>query len=203
MLTPLFFFLSKLPFRGGNVESHVNVLAVRTQRTVPKLPNAPSKCSSLTSRCFDPKWLTVQSNLIRETKRVLCFWLLADCGHREWEDGSQPACQSYLSTRSDTNPAPPWGRTELLGNVVYFPRWLEWVLFITHTHTFKTRQERQMFESSGWIADATQKFLQDACLCYRFDTRFPVSRLLPPTQTPDLSSCLTQCGVCSLDKAWP
>lgn len=36
-----------------------------------------------------------------------------------------------------------------------------------------------------------------ACLCYQFDTSFAVSRLLPLTQTPDLSSCLTQCGVCS------
>lgn len=30
----------------------------------------------------------------------------------------------------------------------------------------------------------------------RFDMRIPVSRLLPPSQTTDLSSCQTQCGVC-------
>lgn len=38
---------------------------------------------------------------------------------------------------------------------------------------------------------------QGTCLCYRLDMRIPVSRLLPPSQTSDLSSCLTQCGVCS------
>lgn len=42
-----------------------------------------------------------------------------------------------------------------------------------------------------------RNFCRVACLCYRFDASFAVSRLLPLTQTPDLSSCLTQCGVCS------
>lgn len=42
-----------------------------------------------------------------------------------------------------------------------------------------------------------RNFCRVACLCYRFDATFAVSRLLPLTQTPDLSSCLTQCGVCS------
>lgn len=62
---------------------------------------------------------------------------------------------------------------------------------------FKIPHHWRIFESSRWFVHATQKFWRSVCLCYRFDTRIPVSRLLPPSQTTDLSSCLTQCGVCS------
>lgn len=89
------------------------------------------------------------------------------------------------------NAAPQPGHTGLLGNEVCFNEWLQCIHSL-----YKILHARWVLNLPEALVMPHRNF-KWARAHVRYDMRLPVSRLPPPSQTTDLSSCQTQCGVCS------